>query len=100
MQTAASTGKEAKQRSYGGADSRNRLGGQRSSPRKDGQVAESSDFGRIPRVLTGMRFDVKVAGRVESTGCVTSGRRWHRRIPSLFHRFGAIVFDMGLPPSL
>ena len=23
-----------------------------------------------------------VAGRVESTGCVTSGRRWHRRIPS------------------
>jgi len=23
-------------------------------------------------------------GRVESTGCVTSGRRWHRRIPSLY----------------
>ena len=34
-------------------------------------------------------------GRVESTGCVTSGRRWHRRIPSLFHRFGAIIFHVG-----
>src|SRR5215510_10160587 len=28
-------------------------------------------------------------GRVESTGCVTSGRRWHRRTPCSIHRFGA-----------
>src|SRR3954466_10291731 len=28
------------------------------------------------------------AGRVGSTGCVTSGRRWHRRIPPFVSRFG------------
>jgi hypothetical protein len=30
-----------------------------------------------------MPFEVWERGRAESTGCVNSGRRWHRRIPSL-----------------
>ena len=33
----------------------------------------------------GTRFDVGDVGRAESTGCVNSGRRWHRRIPSQVH---------------
>src|SRR5204863_7559819 len=28
--------------------------------------------------------------RVESPGCVTSGRRWHRRTPGTIHRVGAV----------
>jgi hypothetical protein len=39
----------------------------------------------------GTRFDVSYLGRVESTGCVTSGRRWHRRIPPFVSRFGAAI---------
>ena len=30
----------------------------------------------------GTRIDEEDVGRAESTGCVNSGRRWHRRIPS------------------
>ena len=33
------------------------------------------------RNLRGTRFDTGLCGRAESTGCVNSGRRWHRRIP-------------------
>src|SRR3954454_21090378 len=38
------------------------------------------------------------AGRVGSTGCVTSGRRWHRRIPPFVSRFGVAhsIADCGL----
>ena len=35
------------------------------------------------RFVPGTPFDIAVRGRVGTTGYVTSGRRWHRRIPSL-----------------
>src|SRR5216683_2313279 len=39
----------------------------------------------------------RLAGRVGSTGCVTSGRRWHRRIPPFVSRFGAApTRDLGI----
>src|SRR5262245_32732474 len=37
----------------------------------------------------GTRFDVTGSESRRITGYVTSGRRWHRRIPSFIHRFGA-----------
>jgi hypothetical protein len=48
-----------------------------------------SVFVGISRHGEGTRFDESSCGRVESTGCVTSGRRWHRRIPPFVSRFGA-----------
>src|SRR5439155_10223825 len=32
-------------------------------------------------ISAGTHLEVQTVGRVGSTGCVTSGRRWHRRIP-------------------
>ena len=37
---------------------------------------------KILNVLAGTDFDVVSVGRAGSPGCVNSGRRWHRRIPS------------------
>ena len=45
----------------------------------------------VSGVPAGMRFDASVCGRVGSTGCVTSGRRWHRRIPPFVSRSGAAL---------
>jgi len=46
-------------------------------------------FQEIQRSASGMRFDEQTRGRVGSTGCVTSGRRWHRRSPVVVSRTGA-----------
>jgi hypothetical protein len=34
------------------------------------------------RAKSGTPIDEGYVGRAKSTGCVNSGRRWHRRIPS------------------
>jgi hypothetical protein len=53
-----------------------------------------SVFVGISRRSAGTRFDVSGCGRVESTGCVTSGRRWHRRISPFVSRFGAAFSEL------
>ena len=59
---------------------------------QDAAARQLRVFGRNSAALgTGTGFDVAGVGRVESTGCVTSGRRWHRRIPCSSHRFGAAL---------
>jgi hypothetical protein len=49
----------------------------------------------ISRYCAGTGFDVTGYGRAESTGCVNSGRRWHRRIPSQVVDFARPLLSLG-----
>src|SRR5712691_3502074 len=61
----------------------------RASPSEDASGRYPHFFVDFRHRPAGTRLDGPPAGRVESTGCVTSGRRWHRRIPPFVSRFGA-----------
>ena len=62
------------------------------SPNQDDSVRHAR-FSQRFRAIDGRARDLmcRGSGRVESTGCVTSGRRWHRRIPPFVSRVGAAL---------
>jgi hypothetical protein len=66
--------------------------GQCSSPHQDGGRTAPAFRGPFFGIIAGTRFDVLSIGRVGINGVRNSGRRWHRRISSKFHRFGAATF--------
>src|SRR6266850_3061163 len=73
----------------------------RASPSEDASGRYPHFFVDFRHRPAGTRLDGPPAGRVESTGCVTSGRRWHRRIPPFVSRFGAAhLSGFGIRDSL